>query len=278
MTILEALVEEAVERRVLVNNHPPDQRSEVVTTIVGNRQSVEFDVVARCQVATELEGSALRTAGRQVFVDGNPHGYRSRSDSIAVVRDRTAGTRATVAFDVTPLQNLHRQRGIGRYVRGLAGVLMAQTEIPIEFWGWHDDRPFDVRPPHRGLWLRRFGMPRTRWGWMLGPLGMRIRNRLSAAVAVHLTDPRAFVPLHRPTFATVYDLIPLADEPRSGHDTERKRFDQYVRRLRRASELFAISRATAADLHARLRIPPPPVNIAVPGVAVPAAGVEPGQE
>ena len=59
-------------------------------------------------------------------------------------------TRPRVAFDVTPLQNMNRVRGIGRYVFGLARALAAQHEVPIEFWGWHDDRPFDVHPPHRG--------------------------------------------------------------------------------------------------------------------------------
>src|SRR5947209_5232999 len=127
--------------------------------------------------------------------------------------EATGAPRPAVAFDVTPLQNAHRVRGIGRYVDGLARALLAQQETPIEFWGWYDDRPFEVAPPHRGLWLRRFGLPRTRWGWTLAPIGMRLRARLSAVRAVHLTDPRAFVPLRVPTLTTVYDLIPLLDPP-----------------------------------------------------------------
>src|SRR5260370_41092904 len=110
-------------------------------------------------------------------------------------------TRARVAFDVTPLQNMNRFRGIGRYVSGLARALVVQQEVPIEFWGWHDDRPFEVPPPHTSLWLRRFGLPRTRWGWFLGPLGMRLRQRMSRASVVHLTDPRALVRVGDATLA-----------------------------------------------------------------------------
>lgn len=180
-------------------------------------------------------------------------------------------TRPRVAFDVTPLQNMNRVRGIGRYVSGLARVLIAQQEVPIEFWGWHDDRPFEVPPPHRGLWLRRFGLPRTRWGWFLGPLGMRLRHRLSRASLVHLTDPRAFVPLGCPTLTTVYDLIPLVDPQWQRTGGEWAAYQKYLGRLRGAAGIFAISNQTAEDLQQELRIPPPPVHLAPPGVDIPPA-------
>jgi glycosyltransferase involved in cell wall biosynthesis len=174
-----------------------------------------------------------------------------------------------VAFDVTPLQNMHRFRGIGRYVRGLAQALLAQQEIPIEFWGWHDDRPFDVPPPHRGLWLRRFGLPRTRWSWFLGPLGMRLRRRLSTVSIVHLTDPRAFVPLRGATLTTVYDLIPLLD-PQTRHSMrDWPAYQRYVSRLSSAAGIFAISRQTADDLREQLHFPPPEVHVVPPGVEIP---------
>ena len=168
-----------------------------------------------------------------------------------------------MGFDVTPLQNAHRVRGIGRYVDGLARALLAQGEIPIEFWGWHDDRPFEVRAPHRGLWLRRFGMPRTRWSWVLGPLGMRLRARMSAVQAAHITDPRAFTPLRLATLTTVYDLIPLLD-PSTGPGRDLRAYRRWLRRLASARGIFAISRQTADDLKAHLGIPPPPVWIAPP--------------
>ena len=173
-----------------------------------------------------------------------------------------------MAFDVTPLQNAHRVRGIGRYVDGLARALLAQGEIPIEFWGWHDDRPFEVTAPHRGLWLRRFGMPRTRWSWVLGPLGMRLRARMSAVQAAHITDPRAFTPLRLATLTTVYDLIPLLDPSTGPGGRDLRAYRRWLRRLASARGIFAISRQTADDLKAHLGIPPPPVWIAPPGVTV----------
>jgi glycosyltransferase involved in cell wall biosynthesis len=180
-------------------------------------------------------------------------------------------TRPRVAFDVTPLQNMNRVRGIGRYVSGLARALAAQQEVPIEFWGWHDDRPFEVQPPHTGLWLRRFGLPRTRWGWFLGPLGMRLRQRMSRASVVHITDPRAFVRLGGATLTTVYDLIPLIDPQWQRTVSEWTAYQKYLGRLSTAAGIFAISNQTAEDLRRELHMPPPPVHVAPPGVEIPAA-------
>ena len=180
-------------------------------------------------------------------------------------------TRPLVAFDLTPLQNAHRVRGIGRYVRGLARALARQQEVPIEFWGWRDDRPFEVPPPHRALWMPRFGLPRTRWSWLLGPLGMRLRWRLSSLPVVHITDPRAFIPLRAKTLTTVYDLIPLLEPEWDRTTGEWRAYVRYLERLRRASGIFAISNQTAADLSQTLNIPPPPVAVARPGVEMPPA-------
>ena len=176
-----------------------------------------------------------------------------------------------VAFDVTPLQNVHRFRGIGRYVSGLARALAAQQEIPIEFWGWHDHQPFDVRPPHRGLWLRRFGLPRSRWSWCIGPLGMRLRGRLSSVSIIHLTDPRAVTPLPARTLTTVYDLIPLLDPDTDRSTLDWRAYQRYLGRLRQLDGIFAISDQTAQDLQAQLHIPPPPTWVAPPGVELPPA-------
>jgi glycosyltransferase involved in cell wall biosynthesis len=180
-------------------------------------------------------------------------------------------TQPRVAFDVTPLQNAHRVRGIGRYVRGLAQALAAQQEIPVEFWGWHDDRPFDVPPPHRGLWLRRFGLPRSRWSWFLGPLAMRLRYRMSPLPVVHITDPRAFTRLRAKTITTVYDLIPVLDPSWDRTTADWRAYESYLRRLPGAATIFAISRQTAEDLARKLHIPPPDVRVAPAGVEIPAA-------
>src|SRR6202521_4893497 len=82
---------------------------------------------------------------------------------------------AFVAFDVTPLQNAHRYRGIGTYVRGLASRLVAQTEIPIEFWGWTGDGQLEVPPPHRAVWLPKRPTPQYRGAWIFAQLALRQR-------------------------------------------------------------------------------------------------------
>lgn len=164
---------------------------------------------------------------------------------------------------------MHRVRGIGRYVCGLARALAAQDEIPIEFWGWRDAQPFDVRPPHRGLWVRRFGLPRSRWSWWLGPLGMRLRRRLSRAEVVHITDPRAFVALSGATLTTVYDLTPLMDPEWDRGTSDWRAYEKYLGRLRTAAGIFAISSQTAQDLRQQLNIPPPEVYLAPAGVEIP---------
>jgi glycosyltransferase involved in cell wall biosynthesis len=137
-----------------------------------------------------------------------------------------------------------------------------------------------VPAPHRGLWLRRFGLPRTRWGWFLGPLGMRLRHRMSQASVVHITDPRAFVRLGGATLTTVYDLIPLVDPQWQRTGREWSAYQQYLGRLRTAAGIFAISNQTAEDLRRELHLPPPPVTVAPPGVEIPPStpDIVPGEK
>jgi glycosyltransferase involved in cell wall biosynthesis len=165
-----------------------------------------------------------------------------------------------IAFDVTPLQNGHRTRGIGTYVRGLAAQLLQQQEIPIEFWGWADDRPFEVHPPHRALWLPRGIVPRTRFPFLLRQ-AMLLRRRLSRARAFHITDPNALA--DRGVMSTVYDLIPL-------HRRDAvPAYKRYLERLKSASVLFAISQTTADDVVGSLGVVRDKVVIARPGVVLP---------
>ena len=168
-----------------------------------------------------------------------------------------------IAFDVTPLQNGHRTRGIGTYVRGLAAQLMTQDEVPIEFWGWADHRPFEVRPPHSGLWLPRGPTPRTRFPFLLRQ-AMGVRARLSRARAFHITDPNALIePRGRRVMATVYDLIPLHRQSSS------PAYRQYLARLKSTRLMFAISQATADDLVTSLGVAPERITVARPGVRLP---------
>ena len=173
---------------------------------------------------------------------------------------------AFVAFDVTPLQNGHRFRGIGTYVRGLAAQLQAQDDVAIEFWGWSDDRPFEPRPPHRAIWLPRAGIPRTRFPSLLR-LAMFVRTGASRVAAVHITDPNALAaPRKRRLLTTVYDLIPV----HLGRAGATRDYRRYLSTLQSAATLFAISQSTADDLVATLGVPPGRVVVARPGVDIPA--------
>jgi glycosyltransferase involved in cell wall biosynthesis len=177
-----------------------------------------------------------------------------------------------IAFDVTPLQNAHRHRGIGTYVRGLAHRLSAQSDIPLEFWGWAGEDVFEAPPPHRNLFLARFPMPEYRGAWLFAQLAMRRRAGKSEVRAVHVTDPDALTPLAgRKLLATVYDLIPLKQGvPRSGVIT-RAGYRTYLRALRHVDTLFAISDQTAADLVETLHVPAKRVLVARPGIDLSAS-------
>ncbi len=175
-----------------------------------------------------------------------------------------------VAFDITPLQNAHQYRGIGTYVRGLARRLSAQSEIPIEFWGWSGDFVVEVPPPHRALWLRRFPMPQYRGAWVFAQLAMRRRARRSAAKVIHITDPDALTALGaRRLLTTVYDLIPLKQPRPRRRVLANSGYESYLKSLRLADRLFAISQQTAGDLVELMRLPPSRIVVARPGIDLP---------
>lgn len=178
-----------------------------------------------------------------------------------------------IAFDLTPLQNAHRHRGIGTYVRGLASRLAEQTEVPIEFWGWSGDEPLVIPSPHRAVWLARMPMPQYRGAWLFAQLAMRRRASRSQVAAVHFTDPEALIPLAgRKVLATVYDLIPLKQGVGRRRLIARAGYQSYLSALKRADVLFAISEQTAGDLVELLRLPPGRIVVARPGVDPPPDG------
>ena len=187
-----------------------------------------------------------------------------------IMANRTQDPSPAVALDVTPLQNANRVRGIGTYVRGLASQLAAQDEVAIEFWGWQDDLPLEIRPPHRAVLMKRSVMPEYRGKWLFAQLAMQRRARASSVRAVHITDPDALTPLagHK-LLTTVYDLIPL----RQG--ISRKRiigwagYRTYIRNLRRVDTYFAISKQTGRDLTDLLGVPSEKIVIAAPGINLP---------
>lgn len=178
----------------------------------------------------------------------------------------------TIAFDVTPLQNAHRHRGIGTYVLGLARRLSRQVEVPIEFWGWAGNDAFEAPPPHRTLHLRRFPAPEYRGAWLFAQMAMKRRSALSSVRAVHFTDPDAVTTLrHRHLLATVYDLIPLKEGVSPRRPIAWAGYGTYMHSLRRVQTIFAISRQTAADVVELLGVPAEKIVVAPPGIDLAAA-------
>lgn len=168
---------------------------------------------------------------------------------------------------MTPLQNAHRHRGIGTYVRGLARRLSVQSEVPIEFWGWAGPDAFEAPPPHRTLQLERFPMPQYRGAWLFAQLAMKRRGALSTARAVHFTDPDALSSMRgRQLMATVYDLIPLTEGINPRQLVTWLGYRMYLRALRKVRTLFAISQQTADDVVKLLDVPAARIVVAPPGI------------
>lgn len=166
---------------------------------------------------------------------------------------------------------MHRFRGIGTYVRGLARRLREQKNIPIEFWGWQGDEPFAVDPPHTALWLPRFRMPEYRGAWVFAQLAMRRRASRSGVRVVHFTDPEALVQLRaHAILATVYDLIPMREGVSPRRVFTWLGYRSYLRALRRVKKMFAISEETARDLETMMGINPSRVVVVRPGVDIPS--------
>lgn len=182
-----------------------------------------------------------------------------------------------VALDLTPTQNGHRNRGIGRYVAGLASALAAQQEVPVEFWGWDEGRPFEPGPPHSAIWLPRHRMPRSRAPWLFAKLAIWRFARHSHARLVHITDPNGLVILPaRKTVVTAYDLIPMLEPGARAGTIEGMDFHRYVRQLRKAERVFAISDQTARDLREYAGVRPAAIRLAPPGVDLRARTAQPG--
>lgn len=181
---------------------------------------------------------------------------------------RTTLAPPAIAFDLTPLQNAHRFRGIGTYVRGLATRLAAQSDVSIEFWTT-GDLPFDIPSFHGVRRVPKLPAPQYRGAWLFAQLGMRRAARKSGVHAVHITDPDALTPLrNHKLLATVYDLIPLKE----GLDVRRPvawaGYRSYLHALKAADVLFAISRQTATDVSSLLGVPAGRIVIAPPGIDV----------
>jgi glycosyltransferase involved in cell wall biosynthesis len=160
-----------------------------------------------------------------------------------------------VLVDATPLASGHRWRGIGNYVRHLAQGL-SRTDGARFLTLTHEG---DGIPLARLLPLGARVPPRWDEMWVL--YGRRLRRVIadSGSSLYHFTSAEASVAGNGvTTVATVYDLIPLeyggsSVDPRSAW--RRILYRLYLRRLRAAQRLIAISNSTAGALVERLGVP-----------------------
>ena len=180
-----------------------------------------------------------------------------------------------VLFDATPLARGHAGRGIGAATRELVAALaklLAQEERPTLLVS-------AGQPAPPGFATRTVRWPRWPTHHLPDPWpALRLESglRRDALRLFHATQPELTPDGRRvPVMATCYDLIPLHYP--SPNPVVRAAYRRYLGRLRRATRLTAISRATADALTADLGIPPERVTVAPLGVpSAPApAGVTP---
>jgi len=181
---------------------------------------------------------------------------------------------ANLLIDVGPADGDHGQRGIGRYVRGLAASIAEFPEdLASRIWA----------VGFLGPTLEAFGARATTHaatrglgqaiGWSSGRLPLSDALQQSGASVLHATDPQR--PKTDPpirSVVTVYDLIPLREPAilRSWRLDHRLAYRRYLQQVESAARIVAISQSTAEDLQERLQIRPDRIDIIYPVVAAPA--------
>jgi glycosyltransferase involved in cell wall biosynthesis len=161
-----------------------------------------------------------------------------------------------VLVDSTALASGHRWRGIGSYVRHLVRGLRQRIPDGARFLTISDDP--DI-PPGKQLRIRP-GVP-PRWDDLWALYGRSVHRAVaqSGSALYHFTSAEASLRSNDiKAVATVYDLIPL-ELPRSTLDPRdvwrRAVYRLYLRRLRAADHIIAISHSTADSVARLLGIP-----------------------
>jgi glycosyltransferase involved in cell wall biosynthesis len=161
-----------------------------------------------------------------------------------------------VLVDSTALASGHRWRGIGSYVRHLVRGLIQKVPDGARFLTLGQDP--DIPP---GQQVAIGSRPPPRWDdlWVLYGRSVHRAVVQSGSALYHFTSAEASVRGNRvKTVATVYDLIPL-ELPRSNRDPRdvwrRAVYRLYLRRLRAADHIIAISQSTADAVGRLLGIP-----------------------
>ena len=188
---------------------------------------------------------------------------------------------SVIAYDATPLTGTssahggHAARGIGRYVAGVLRALATEQAdwaarhlmlvgTPATDLGWW---PGKVRRTRRSSWRPQDV------GWFTTPLLNRLALRGCDVVAWHANDPTA--PLGggvgARTAVTVYDLIPLIDPRVMARIRPHRRpiYRLYLRQVRRADLVIAISHVTARQVERLLSIPDERIKVVYPAIEPP---------
>ena len=181
---------------------------------------------------------------------------------------------STLLVDIGPAVGGHGQRGVGRYVRGLAASIATFPDDLVDrIWALGYAGPtLDSFGPRAIRFAGHRGIARVPT-WFTGRLATDVALRRSAALALHSTDPqRPWSNRATRSIVTVYDLIPLR-EPQtlnSWRFDHRLLYGRYLRQVKSAARILAISRTTSEDLQELLGIAPERIDIVYPAVAPPA--------
>ena len=182
---------------------------------------------------------------------------------------------STLLIDVGPAVGGHGQRGFGRYVRGLAASIATFPDDLVDrIWATGSPGPTLDSFGARAVALRaQSGLGRVPT-WATRRLNTGAALKKAHAGALHATDPQR--PWTHPavrSVVTVYDLIPLREREmfQSWRLDHRLLYRRYIRQVRSADRILAISRATAEDLQERLGIAPERIDVVYPVVAPPVS-------
>ena len=172
-------------------------------------------------------------------------------------------------IDVGPATGAHGERGIGRYVRGLvASIGSFPTDLADRIWATGGPGTLEEFGP-RGLpaGSRRSLSMVPAWAQARFVVGAAVAR--SGAAVLHATDPqRSWTPGSVPALVTVYDLIPLHEPEtlRSWRFDHRSLYRWYLRQVRSATRVLAISETTAQDLEERIGVPRSRIDVVYPVV------------
>ena len=155
-----------------------------------------------------------------------------------------------VNFDVRPMLNSNKFRGIGRYVGGLWGELAREEQVSL---------------------VPLVGLVKGEWRevqYLLDYAYLRMCSPARVGLA-HITEKYSVAHVGSlPTIITVYDLIPARMTPAERGRIGTVLWAMQERQIRRAVYVQAISRAARAEIIGRYDLDPSRVYVVYPGTSI----------